>query len=445
MESDFLEYFKNFSKLNYTDRLNKLSELGFLSSKDIQYLKSGGGSSSGLCPDINLAQNLIENVLGYFHMPLGLAVNFIINKKGYVLPLAVEETSIIAAASKTARWVCKNGEITTEVLGTLSTGQLQIPKVKNTLKLKSTIEQNFPKWQNSVHNNVIPSMFKRNGGLKSYTLRFLDRPDGQTMAVLHLYIETCEAMGANVVNQICEYLKPSLEKESGEEVLMCILSNLADKSLVRAKVLVKDQDPVLIKKIEEASLFAEMDPYRASTNNKGVLNGIDGLLVATGNDWRAVEAGLHTFACKKGRYSSLTKWRVKNGSLYGEMEGPFRLGTVGGVTDIHPTARLCLKILGQPKAAKLASLCCALGLIQNLGALRALVTEGVIEGHMKLHVKNMTLKAGANTKEERSFLETHLIHLLKETQRVSLSYAIKTLKCWKKEQMKKSKTNLNHS
>ena len=431
-----LKKFKNFSKLDYQERLNKLHKLGFLSKEDVQYLKSGHFfKNSDL--DIEFAQNLIENVLGYFRLPLGLAVNFVINEKDYVLPLAVEETSIIAAASKTAKWVCQNGEITTETLGTLSTGQIQIPRVRDKKRLQSCVEKNFSHWKSLVNKNILSSMVKRGGGLKNYELRFLKRSDEKFMAVLHLYIETCEAMGANVINQVCEYLKPYLEKESGEEALLCILSNLADKRMVRAKVVVRNQDGELIKKIEEASLFAEIDPYRASTNNKGVLNGVDGLLIATGNDWRAVEAGLHAYASRKGHYSSLTKWRVKEGSLYGEMEGPFMLGTVGGVTDIHPTARLCLKILGFPKAVELAGLCCALGLIQNLGALRALVTEGVIEGHMKLHIKNLALKAGANTKEERSFLEDRLTHILKETKTVSLSHAVKTLNGWKKDLVSK--------
>ena len=432
MEVDVLKHFKAFSKLRYEDRLDKLLDLGFLSKEDIQHLKSGNISEKSN-ERIELSQSFIENALGYFPLPLGVAVNFVINNKAYVLPLAVEETSIIAAASKTARWVCSNGEIKTKILGTLSTGQIQIPQVADYSKLKACIEQNFPQWKDMVNENVLSSMVQRGGGLRDWELCSLDRPDGKTMAVLHLYIETCEAMGANIINQVCEYLKPYLEKASGEEALLCILSNLADKRMVQAEVIVRNQDEKLIKKIEEASLFAEIDPYRASTNNKGVLNGVDGLLIATGNDWRAVEAGLHAYACRLGRYSSLTKWRVKEGNLHGEMTGPFMLGTVGGVTDIHPTARLCLKMLGSPKVRELAGLCCALGLIQNLGALRALVTEGVIEGHMKLHIKNLALKAGANTKEERSFLENHLTHILKETRRVSLSYAIKTLNCWKKE------------
>lgn len=438
MSVDFLNKFQGFSRLDYKQRLNKLLELGFLSSEDISYLNSGFVAEKA-DERIDLSESLIENALGYFQMPLGLAVNFVVNKKGYVLPLAVEETSIIAAASKTAGWVCRNGEISSRVLSSLSTGQIQIPQTADYSKLQSCIEQNFSKWKDMVNQNVLSSMVKRGGGLKNWELRSLKRPDGKYMAILHLYIETCEAMGANIINQVCEYLKPYLEKASGEKASLCIVSNLADKRMVRAEVVVRNQDEDLIKKIEEASLFAEMDPYRASTSNKGVLNGVDGLLIATGNDWRAVEAGLHAYAGQNQSYTSLTKWRVRGNDLHGEMQGPFMLGTVGGVTDIHPTARLCLKILGFPKVGELAGLCCALGLIQNLGALRALVTEGVIEGHMKLHIKNMALKAGASTKEEQSFLENHLMHLLKETKRVSLSYAIKSLDCWKKDTARQKK------
>ena len=400
MGDNFLKQFEGFSKLHYENRLKRLFELGYLAKEDIDYLKLGSVSPE-LKERVELTQCFIENALGYFPLPLGLASNFIINKKNYLLPMAVEETSIIASASKTARWICKSGEINTQVLGSFSIGQVQIPKVKEYERLKNCIRENFPIWKKQINEKVLPSMLKRGGGLKDYELRFIKRPDRDTMAILHLHIDTCSAMGANVINQACEYLKEPLEKVSGEKVGLCILSNLADKRMIQAQVKLKNQDKTLIKKIEEASIFAEIDPYRASTSNKGVLNGVDALLIATGNDWRAVSSGLHAYSARGGHYSSLTKWRVKGDELHGKMTGPFMLGTVGGVTDLHPTARLSLKILGSPKAEELAGLCCALGLVQNLGALRALVTEGVIEGHMRLHVKNLVLKAGAQTKKEQ--------------------------------------------
>lgn len=426
MDTPDLNQFKGFSKLDYNNRLKKLQHLGYLTDKDIEHLKSGGTN------DYQLAESLIENVLGYFHLPLGVAVNFIINNKSYAIPLAVEETSIIAAASKTARWVSENGTIKAHALGRLSIGQIQIGRVKDFDRLERVIKDNFQAWSEDVHRHVIPSMQKRGGGLKGYELRKIPLPKGQTMAVWHLHLNTCEAMGANSINQVCEYLKVPLEKMSGETVTMCILSNLADKRLFQAEVLIKGQDINLIEKIQDASLFAETDPYRAATNNKGAMNSIDSLLIATGNDWRAAEAGLHAYASRSGTYSSLTRWRVKEGALHGEMTGPLMLGTVGGVTDIHPTAALCLRMLGQPSAEELGSICMALGLVQNLGAIRALVTEGVVEGHMKLHVKNLALKAGA-TLEERSFLEKHLLNILDCRKRISLTQAYEALQTWRKK------------
>ena len=423
MKDSFLNYFSGFSKLNHFQRLEKLKTYGLISKEDISYLNQG-------VTEPHLAENLIENVLGYFDLPLGVAVNFIIDNIPYVIPLAVEETSIIAAASKTARWVCSNGEIKTQKLGSFSIGQIHIAQVKDFSRLKKIIEENFETWKQDVHKNILPSMVKRGGGLKGYELRSIKRPDGKEMAIWHLHIETCDAMGANLINQVCEYLKNPLEKVSKEEVTLCILSNLADKRLFRAEVTVRNQDPALIKKIEEASLFGEMAPYRATTSNKGVLNGIDALLIATGNDWRAVEAGLHAYACHSGQYKSLTQWRAKGRDLHGVLEGPFMLGTVGGVTDLHPTARLALKILGHPSGERLARISAALGLVQNLGALRALVTEGVIEGHMKLHIKNLALKAGA-TEAEQPRLEKHLCRILKNQKHISFSLVEKTLRAWR--------------
>ena len=423
MKNAFLKYFSGFSKLNHSQRLEKLKDYGLISAEDISHLSQGVTRPE-------LAENLIENVLGYFDLPLGVAVNFIIDQTPCIIPLAVEETSIIAAASKTARWACSQGEIKTQKLGSFSTGQIHIARVKDFPRLRETIENHFETWKEDVHRNILHSMVKRGGGLKGYDIRTLKRPDGKEMAVWHLYMETCDAMGANLINQVCEYLKNPLEEASKEEVTLCILSNLADKRLFRAEVIIRDQDPSLIQKIEEASLFGETDPYRAATSNKGVLNGIDALLIATGNDWRAVEAGLHAYACHSGQYRSLTQWRAKGKDLHGVLEGPFMLGTVGGVTDLHPTARLALKILGHPSGERLARISAALGLIQNLAALRALVTEGVIEGHMKLHIKNLALKAGA-TATEQPLLEKHLCRILKTKKQISFSLVEKTLRAWR--------------
>ena len=383
-----IKAFKGFSKLDYSARLQKLQGLGYLQKEDIAFLKSSFGSLKGP----QLANVFIENAIGYFGLPLGVAVNFIINGKAYVIPLAVEETSVIAAASKTARWIANHGALTAHVQGRLSTGQIQIAQVKDYARLKSVIHKRFEDWKKEVHEKVIPSMARRGGGIKGFELRKIPYSKG-LMAALHIYMDTCEAMGANTINRVCEFLKQPLESEAKETVSMCILSNLADRRLVKAQAELKGLPPELMDRIEEASLFAESDPYRAATHNKGALNGMDALFIAAGNDWRALEAGLHSYAARSGAYSALSRWRRRGCSLYGEMEGPLMAGVVGGVTRLHPTARLCLKILKNPSADQLGEICMALGLAQNLGALRALASDGVVKGHMRLHSKNLALRA----------------------------------------------------
>jgi hydroxymethylglutaryl-CoA reductase len=259
------------------------------------------------------------------------------------------------------------------------------------------------------------------------------------MAVIHVLANPVDAMGANIINQVCEFLKQPIEDLTGEKVTMCILSNLVDTKLTKAKIVIEKIDEELASKIEEASLFAELDSYRAATNNKGVLNGIDPILIATGNDWRAVEAGIHAYACQSGQYRSITKWRTEkinsgadlneNSSvrLVGEFEAPIVVGTVGGVTNLHPTAKLCMSMLNVKSANELSQVIAAVGLVQNLGALRALTTVGIIEGHMKLHIKNLTLGAGAEEKEI-PFVVQRLEEILAIRKRISLSNAIDALK-----------------
>jgi hydroxymethylglutaryl-CoA reductase len=247
------------------------------------------------------------------------------------------------------------------------------------------------------------------------------------MAVIHVLADPVDAMGANIMNQVCEYLKIPMQSETGETVTMCILSNLVDTKLTRAKVVMRGLDPELMERIEEASLFAQRDPYRAATNNKGVLNGIDPILIATGNDWRAVEAGIHSYAAREGRYASITRWKVKNNELVGLFEAPIVVGVVGGVTRLHPTAQMSLRMLAVSSADELARICSAVGLVQNLGALRALTTVGIIEGHMKLHIRNLTLGAGA-TERERPYVQKRLEEILALTKRITLSNAIDVLK-----------------
>jgi len=414
--------FAGFSKLSREERFQRLAEMGALSSEDVSYLKAGGLQT----PD--LAEKFIENVIGYFQVPLGIATNFRIDGREYAIPMAVEETSIIAAASKTAKWVRENGEINTSSVGDLIIGQIQIARVSDFTRFAAVAETKKLEWIASSNSEVARGLVARGGGVKDIQVRRVSRGlEGGDMAVLHVLVDPCDAMGANIINQVCEYLKPSVEAATGEKVTMCILSNLVDTKLTRAHVVVRGVGRELRQKIVEASLFAQQDPYRAATNNKGVLNGIDPILIATGNDWRAVEAGVHAYAVKDGQYRSITRWYEIGDELHGEFEAPIVVGTVGGVTKLHPTAQICLRMLGVESAAHLARVCAAVGLVQNLGALKALTTVGIIEGHMKLHIKNLTLGAGASEREV-PLVQKRLEEILMLTKRISLNNAVEVLR-----------------
>lgn len=417
----FRELFQGFSKLNREERFQRLQEMGALSAEDIRFLRGGANVP------LELAEKFIENVLGYFQLPLGVATNFEIDGRAYVIPMAVEETSIIAAASKTAKWVREHGRITTEMVGREIIGQIQIARVKNFELLVSAVKLHEAEWVELANRDVAMGLVKRGGGVRRMEVRRIDRGDGSDMAVIHVFADPCDAMGANIINQVCEYLKIPIEAATDEKVTMCILSNLVDSRLTRARVEMVGLDAELMERIEEASLFAQQDPYRAATNNKGVLNGIDPILIATGNDWRAVEAGVHAFATQTGQYRSITKWKREQNVLTGVFEAPVVLGVVGGVTTLHPTAKMCLKMLKVQSAEELSRVCAAVGLVQNLGALRALTTVGIIEGHMKLHIKNLTLGAGA-LEREVPYVQKRLEEILSLHKRISLSNAIEVLK-----------------
>ncbi|MCB0348007.1 MAG: hydroxymethylglutaryl-CoA reductase, degradative [Bdellovibrionales bacterium] len=413
----FTQLMSGFSKLNLNERYQRLLELGALTKSEVQFLKNGG------IKDIDLAEHLVENVIGYFQLPMGVATNFNINGKDYIIPMAVEETSIIAAASKTAKWVRSQGKITTRSLGKNIIGQIQIAKAKNFEASKDLILKN-KEHLIAMANQVVKGLVARGGGVRDLEVRELDREDGSDdkMLVIHIYCDPCEAMGANLINQACEALKPQVERITGETVNLCILSNLVDTKLTEAIVEIHNIDPALGKGIEEASRFAIVDPYRAATNNKGVLNGIDAVLIACGNDWRAVEAGVHSYATRSGKYRSITEWKLEGTTLVGRLVAPIVVGTVGGVTKIHPTAQLGLRMLAVTSAEELAGVVAAVGLIQNLGALKALSTVGVVEGHMKLHATNLALAAGAGP-EELLPVQIDLQNLLARVKRITLDDA----------------------
>lgn len=410
------QLFQGFSKLSREERFQRLVALGAMTQEDIQFLKQGG------IKDLHLADKLIENVIGYFQLPLGVATHFNIDKEDYVIPLAVEETSIIAALSKSAKWIKQHGEITTSIQGDCILGQIQLAKVHDFPKFSQIITENKASLIKMANEDVAFSMVKRGGGVVDLALRQMPREDGKIMSVIHLTMNSCDAMGANIINQVLEHLKAPIEKLTGEKVTMCILSNLNDQKLTTAKVTLHGIDPALGHKLQEASLFAEMDPYRAATHNKGVMNGIDPVLIATGNDWRAVEAGMHAYASRTGQYRAITQWRYQNGTLTGELTAPIVVGIIGGVTSLHPTAKLCLKMMNITSANHLSRIIAAVGLVQNLGAIKALCTEGIIQGHMKLHIDNLLLVAGANEREV-PMLKERLQQWLDLNKRVSLNNA----------------------
>ncbi|PIS10209.1 MAG: hydroxymethylglutaryl-CoA reductase, degradative [Bdellovibrio sp. CG10_big_fil_rev_8_21_14_0_10_47_8] len=419
--SGLAEMFKGFSKLNREERLEMLLEFGLLKKSDVDYLERGGLS------DTTLGEKFIENVIGYFQLPLGVATHFRIDGKDHVIPMAVEETSIVAAASKTAKWIRENGTISTEVIGQDIIGQIQLSHVRNFEDFEQKVLAQRLEFIRLSNEEVAFGLVRRGGGVRDLTVRKVARGDGTDMAVIHVYMDPVDAMGANVINQVCEFLKQPIEQLTGDKVTMCILSNLVDSKLTRARVVMEKIDGELARKIEEASLFSKQDPYRAATNNKGVLNGMDPILIATGNDWRAVEAGVHAYASRDGQYRSITEWKREGGKLVGTLTAPIIVGTVGGVTSLHPTAAICLRMLEVSSASELSRVIAAVGLVQNLGALRALTTVGIIEGHMKLHIKNLSLAAGASEKEI-PFVQKKLEEILALKKRISLSNAIDVLK-----------------
>ncbi len=407
---------EGFHRLSRAERLSRVRQMCDLNEDDLKVLSG----EKALPPEI--AEHLIENVVGYFPLPLGVATNFNIDGRDILIPMAVEETSIIAAASATAKWIRREGSIKTYSKGNLIIGQVQLPSVRNVQRARRILHDNRDLLM-GLGNTVIPGLVNRGGGIRDIAIREVARPtaDG-TMLVLHILCDPCDAMGANLINQVCEALKPKIEQLTSERVGLCILSNLVDGKLAVAEVTIRNVDLSVGAGIEEATLFAKADPYRAATHNKGVLNGIDPILIATGNDWRAVEAGVHAYAARSGSYQPVTDWKVEGCDLVGRIKVPLAVGTVGGVTRLHPTARVALKMLEVTHAEDLARICAAVGLVQNLGALKALATVGIVKGHMQLHAANLAIAAGAEIHEVARVRE-RLSEILKVEKNINLSRA----------------------
>jgi hydroxymethylglutaryl-CoA reductase len=341
-----------------------------------------------------MSEAFVENSLGSFPLPLGLAVNFIVDGQAAVIPMAIEESSVVAAASHGAKLVAAGGGFRTEVGPAIAIGQVELRGVRNPAAAKAVLARRKRAWIAAL-NSSIPKMVVRGGGVTGIETRAV----GKGRLVLHVLVDTQEAMGANVVNSLCETLAPMAAAELHASVGLRIVSNLASARLVTARATIPEtalggRDAV--RAIVAANDFARADPYRAATHNKGIMNGVDAVLVATGNDWRAAEAGAHAYAAHGGRYTSLTSYRVgPRGALVASLTMPLSLGVVGGVTRLHPTARVVLKVMGAPDARRLAALVASVGLAQNLAALKALAGEGIQKGHMALHQANLDL-AGAD-------------------------------------------------
>ena len=381
-----------FYKLPIEERIRILKEFADLTDEDIELLRRVGAL------DLKTADIMIENVVGTFPLPLGIATNFLINGKEYLVPMAIEETSVVAAASHAAKLCREGGGITSIATESIMIGQVQLTKVKDPYGAKMKILENKDEIL-KIANAQDPILVKLGGGAKDIEVRVVHHPIAGPMVITHLLVDVKDAMGANAVNTMAEAVAPFIEEITGGKVYLRIISNLADKRLVRARCVVPKEalgGEEVVDGIVLAWAFADADPYRAATHNKGIMNGVDAVVIATGNDWRAVEAGAHSYAARWGVYKPLSVWeKNENGDLVGTLEMPLAVGIVGGATKVHPLAKLCLKILGVKTAKELAEIIGAVGLAQNLAALRALATEGIQKGHMRLHAKNIAVMAGA--------------------------------------------------
>lgn len=388
------------SKLYQIPLKSRLVEIQRYLENEADELK-GFHQDGGLTAE--LADHMIENVIGTYSLPLGVAVNFLINGREVLVPMAIEEPSVVAGASFMAKLVRQSGGFQASSDPSFMIAQIQILDVQDLADARGKILASKEQLLAEAR-EVDPVLSKLGGGPRDIEVRiFEDTPVGP-MLVVHLIIDTKDAMGANASNTAAEHLTPSLEGLTGGRVHLRILSNLADKRLARAYCKIPSEKLAFNEfsgeqvrdGVVEAWAFAAVDPYRAATHNKGIMNGVDAVLVATGNDWRAVEAGAHAYAARGGEYTSLSQWSAHpDGSLEGRLEMPLAVGTIGGATRVHPTAKSSVHLLGIETAQDLAQVIVSVGLAQNLAALRALATEGIQRGHMNLHARQVAIAAGA--------------------------------------------------
>ena len=347
---------------------------------------------------------MVENAVGVYNLPLGVALNFRINQRDYLVPMAIEEPSVIAAASYAARMVRQGGGFSATTDEPVMIGQIELRSIEDPAAARRTIQAAREEIL-ALANQATPRLSARGGGARDLVVREITGQTAGPRLVVHLHIDCRDAMGANLVNTVAEAVAPRLAELANAQIGLRILSNLADRRLVHVSAripfdaLVASREKFSGRQVAEgivaASLLAEDDPYRAATHNKGIMNGVDAVVIATGNDWRSVEAGAHAYACRDGHYRPLAIWRIEDEHLLGRLDMPMAVGTVGGTLQVHEGARLSLRLLGVTTAAELAMVIGAAGLGQNLAALRALATEGIQRGHMRLHARQVALAAGA--------------------------------------------------
>jgi hydroxymethylglutaryl-CoA reductase len=381
-----------FHKVTVQERRGLVVDATGADHADIESALEAGGLSA------ETADKFVENVLGTYALPYGVALNVRVNGHDHVVPMVIEEPSVVAAASNAAKMVREGGGFTAESDPPLMIAQVQLREVRDAGLAVERVLAHAEELV-ALANEAVPGLVARGGGARSIEARIL-APD---VVVVHIVIDCQDAMGANLVNGIAEALSGRIAAITGARIGLRILSNLCDKRCVRVRcrvpgdvlATVEMEGDEVIDGIVNASRFAELDPYRAATHNKGIMNGIDAVVIATGNDWRAVEAGAHAFASRSGRYQPLAVWRRDGDHVVGSLEMPMALGTVGGTLRVHPAARLSLRLLGVRDAQELACIVAAVGLASNLAAVRALATDGIQRGHMGLHARSVAVAAGA--------------------------------------------------
>lgn len=380
-----------FYKLDPQERLKLVSDFAGLTQEEASCISSSGALS------LDSADRMVENLIGVMEVPMGVAVNFLINGKDYLIPMAIEEPSVIAAASNAAKMAREGGGFTTSNTGPVMIGQIQAVGIADPAGARMSILEKKGEIIRRA-NDVDPVLVKFGGGAKDVEVRVIDTPGGK-MVITHLIVDCRDAMGANAVNTMAETVAPYIEELTGGRVYLRIISNFADRRIIRVKAVFTKEaigGEDVVDGIIAAYNFAASDPYRAATHNKGIMNGVTAAVLATGNDTRAIEAGAHVYASRSGTYLPLSCYEKNaNNDLVATIEMPVAVGLVGGATKTNPIARAAVKILGVKTATEMGEVFAALGLAQNFAAMRALATEGIQRGHMGLHSRNVAIQAGA--------------------------------------------------